>query len=237
MADWRSFWDGEHAIYVSARHKQVHYRAIADGILAHLASAGTGPDAVVLDYACGEALEADRVAAAVGRLVLCDGAPSVVARLAERFSGEARVAAVLPEDLDDALADGTADVIVVSSLIQYLGQEDFAVLLRRFRQKLKPSGRLVVADVIPPDAGMVADVLSLLRNGLAHGYLSAAAMGLVATAVSPYRKLRAELGLTTYAEADMLALLRREGFAGRRHVPNLGLTPHRMTFVASPSNV
>lgn len=235
MADWRSFWDGEHAIYVSDRHKQVHYRAIADGILAHLAASGAGPDAVVLDYACGEALEADRVAASAGRLVLCDGAPSVVAKLADRFAGRDGIAAVVPEALDGVLADGAADLVVVSSLIQYLGREDFAVLLRRFRQKLRPQGRLVVADVIPPDAGMVADVLSLLRNGLAHGYLPAAVMGLVATAVSPYRKLRAELGLTTYAEADMLGLLAREGFSGRRHDPNLGLTPHRMTFVAAPA--
>ena len=32
MSDWRSFWDGEHSIYVNARHKDVHYREIADQI-------------------------------------------------------------------------------------------------------------------------------------------------------------------------------------------------------------
>lgn len=234
MADWRSFWDGEHAIYVSDRHKQVHYRAIADGILEHLAAGGAGREAVVLDYACGEALDAGRVAAAAGRLVLCDGAPSVVQKLADRFAGQDAIAAVLPEDLDAVLADREADLVVVSSLIQYLGRDDFAALLGRFRRKLKSSGRLVVADVIPPDAGMVADVLSLLRNGLAHGYLAAAVRGLAATAVSPYRKLRTELGLTTYAEADILALFAREGFSASRHAPNMGLTPHRMTFVARP---
>ena len=106
MSDWRSFWDGEHAIYVSDRHKAVHYQAIADGILAHVAAAGLGNDAVVLDYACGEALETRRVAAAVGRLVLCDGAPSVVAKLRERFGGRATVGFALPEDLDTELADG-----------------------------------------------------------------------------------------------------------------------------------
>lgn len=235
MADWRSFWDGDHAIYVSDRHKDVHYRAIADGILAHVAEAGLRPDAVVLDYACGEALETPRVAAAVGRLVLCDGAPSVVAKLRERFGRLPNVAFALPEDLDTALADGAADLIVVSSLIQYLSPEDFAALLDRFHAKLRPGGRLVVADVIPPDAGMVADVASLLRNAWRNGYLPAALAGLVATAVSPYRKIRSEIGLATYAEADMIALMARHGFAARRHRPNLGLTPHRMTFVASPT--
>jgi len=235
MSDWRSFWDGEHAIYVSDRHKAVHYRAIADGILAHVADAGLGRDAVVLDYACGEALETPRVAAAVGRLVLCDGAPSVVAKLRERFGGLGNVGFALPEDLDAELGDGTADLIVVSSLIQYLSRRDFAALLDRFRAKLKHGGRLVVADVLPPDAGMVADVASLLRNALKHGYLPAALMGLVATAVSPYRKLRSEIGLATYAEADLLALMAEHGFSAVRHRPNLGLTPHRMTFVGRPA--
>lgn len=235
MADWRSFWDGDHAIYVSDRHKAVHYRAIADGILDHVTEAGLGPETVVLDYACGEALESARVAAAVGRLVLCDGAPSVVAKLRERFGGLPNVAFALPEDLDAVLVDGAADLIVVSSLIQYLSAEDFAALLDRFRSKLKPGGRLVLADVIPPDAGMVADVASLLRNAWRNGYLPAALAGLVATAVSPYRKIRSEIGLSTYAEADMLALMARHGFVARRHRPNLGLTPHRMTFVAAPA--
>lgn len=235
MSDWRSFWDGEHAIYVNDRHKAVHYRAIADGILAHVAAAGLGSDAVVLDYACGEALETPRVAAAVGRLVLCDGAPSVVTKLRARFGRLENVGVALPEELDAELATGTADLIVVSSLIQYLSRDDFGALLERFRAKLKPAGRLVIADVLPPDAGMVADVVSLLRNALTHGYLPAALMGLVATAVSPYRKLRAEIGLATYAEADFVALLADHGFSAIRHQPNLGLTPHRMTFIGRPA--
>ena len=235
MSDWRSFWDGEHAIYVSDRHKAVHYQAIADGILAHVAAAGLGNGAVVLDYACGEALETRRVAAAVGRLVLCDGAPSVVAKLRERFGGPANVGFALPEDLDTELADGSTDLIVVSSLIQYLSRDDLAALLDRFRAKLKPSGRLVIADVIPPDAGMVADVTSLLRNAFRNGYLPAALMGLVATAVSPYRKLRSEIGLATYGEGEMIGLMAGHGFTATRHRPNLGLTPHRMTFVGVPA--
>jgi ubiquinone/menaquinone biosynthesis C-methylase UbiE len=234
MADWRSFWDGDHAIYVSDRHKAVHYVAIAEGILDHVRLAGLGRDAVVLDYACGEALETPRVAAAVGRLVLCDGAPSVLAKLRERFGSLENVAFALPEDLDAALPDGTADLIVVSSLIQYLSRVDLVALLGRFRAKLKPSGRLVIADVIPPDAGMVPDVLSLLRNALRHGYLPAAVTGLAVTAVSPYRKLRSKLGLSTYAEADMIDLFATAGFSAKRHQPNLGLTSHRMTFVARP---
>src|SRR6201998_4866333 len=68
MSDWRSFWDSAHSIYVNARHKDVHYREIADQIAAFV----PGPSARVLDYGSGEAIHADRVAAVARALVLCD---------------------------------------------------------------------------------------------------------------------------------------------------------------------
>src|SRR5215470_14769390 len=58
MGDWIAFWDSEHSIYVNARHRDVHYRTIAQDIRARLP-----PGAAVLDYGCGEALHADLVAA------------------------------------------------------------------------------------------------------------------------------------------------------------------------------
>ena len=53
MRDWISFWDSDHSIYVNARHFDVHYRTIADMIVRHVPS----PDAVVLDFGCGDVEE------------------------------------------------------------------------------------------------------------------------------------------------------------------------------------
>ena len=64
LSDWRSFWDGEHSIYVNARHKDVHYRDIAEGIVSYV----PGPQARVLDFGCGEAIHADKVAAVAGEM-------------------------------------------------------------------------------------------------------------------------------------------------------------------------
>ena len=66
MGDWIAFWDSEHSIYVNARHRDVHYRRIAQDIRAQLP-----PGAAVLDYGCGEALHADLVADVARRLILC----------------------------------------------------------------------------------------------------------------------------------------------------------------------
>ena len=43
ITDWQAFWDGPHFIYVSTRHKDVHYRRIAEAIVALV----PGPDARV----------------------------------------------------------------------------------------------------------------------------------------------------------------------------------------------
>ena len=80
--DWISFWNSDHPIYVNARHRDVHYRGIADDVSGYVP-----PGAAVLDYGCGESLHADRVAAKAGRLILCEAASNVREHLASRFGG------------------------------------------------------------------------------------------------------------------------------------------------------
>lgn len=90
-ASWREFWNADTPIYVSERHKWLHYRGIAADLVALMDELGLPRDAAVLDHGSGEALGADRVAARCGRLFLCDGAPLVRERLAMRFAGEAGI--------------------------------------------------------------------------------------------------------------------------------------------------
>ena len=226
---WRDFWNADTPIYVNERHKALHYGLVARDIVELIPSR----DAIVLDYGCGEALSAGRVAAACGRLYLCDGAPLVRERLNARFRGDPKVVVLAPEDMG-AVADGTLDLIVVNSLLQYLSVEEFGELLSLWRAKLKGTGQLVLADVIPPDIRAVDDAAALLSFGWKGGFLLAALKGLAQTAVSDYRKLRAELGLTHYAEGEMLEILRGRGFTATRRSANLGHNPKRMTFVARP---
>ena len=46
---------------------------------------------------------------------------------------------------------------------------------------------------------------------------------------------RSELGLTTYAEPELIELLRGEGFSAERRPRNIGHNQARMTFVARPA--
>lgn len=227
MRDWISYWDSDHPIYVNARHFDVHYANIADDIIKLLPS----KEARALDYGCGEALHADRIAAQCATLYLCEAAPNVRVRLKERFGKIANIAVVMPEDVE-AMEPQSLDLIVANSLLQYLKRPELVKLLKTWRRLLSPGGALVLADVIGPKQSAIADALSLLRFAATNGFLTAAFIGLVKTTLSDYRKLRAELGLTTYSESEMLALLSEAGYDAARLRPNLGHNQGRMAFRA-----
>ena len=227
MRDWVSFWDSDHPIYANARHFDVHYRAIAADIIRLLPAA----EARVLDHGCGEALHADLVAAKCGGLFLCEAAPGVRARVAARFKNEPKIRVVGPEEVA-RLPAACLDLVVANSVVQYLKRDELEALLAGWRHALKPGGKLVIADVIGPEQSAAADALALLRFAAANGFLIAACFGLARTVFSRYRKLRAELGLTHYAEREMLALLRAAGFSPRRLARNFGHNQQRMAFEA-----
>ncbi|MGU3492782.1 class I SAM-dependent methyltransferase [Xanthobacteraceae bacterium A53D] len=227
--DWVSFWDGAHSIYVNDRHKAVHYARITADIAALVPS----PDARVLDYGCGEALGAPDLAKACGTLTLADAAPKVRARLKEKFAGDRKIMVLSPEETA-ALPEGSFDFIIANSLLQYLPKDVLKALLATWHRLLAPGGVLVLADVIPPGVSAVQDAAALLSFGARDGFLVAAFIGLARTAVSPYRKLRADLGLTMYEEAEMLALLKAAGYSAERLHPNVGHNQRRMAFRAAP---
>jgi SAM-dependent methyltransferase len=104
----------------------------------------------------------------------------------------------------------------------------FAVI----RRLLKPGGRLVVGDILRPEVGMGRDVAALLKFAFRHGFLRDALIGLVSTALSDYRQLRARVGLQRYSEDEMIAKLAASGFTASRAHFNIGHNPWRMTFVA-----
>jgi SAM-dependent methyltransferase len=229
MADWISFWDSDHPIYVNARHRDVHYRRIAEDIRRYVPSS----DAVVLDYGCGEALHARLVAAAAGRLVLCEAAPQVRAALAGRFEDAPDIAVTSPDELS-AMPDGSFDLIVMHSVAQYLTSDQLAALLVLFRRLLKPGGALLLGDVIPPDVSAITDAGSLIGFAAASGFLGAALVGLVRTGLSDYWRLRQQLGLARYRIEDITGMLAAAGLSARLMPKNIGHNPARMTFMARP---
>src|SRR5476649_2214691 len=146
MSDWISFYDLRHSlIYVNARHRDVHYRKIADDIRALVPS----PAAQVLDYGCGEASSAGLIAAACGHLSLVEAAPNVRALITARYADNGKISVLTPEQAAARPAH-SFDLIVMHSVAQYLTQGELDRLLVIFRTLLKPDGVLVLGDIVQP---------------------------------------------------------------------------------------
>jgi ubiquinone/menaquinone biosynthesis C-methylase UbiE len=227
MDDWIDYYDSTHTIYASRLHRDLHFQVIARDIIGYISS----PDAVVLDYACGEALSAAKVAEACGKLYLAEPAPGVRGRLIARFAPNTRIRVRSLDDLRK-MDEKSVDLAVMNSVAQYMTPDELDSAFAVIRRLLKPGGRLVVGDILRPEVGMFRDVLALLRFALTHGFLKDAMIGLVSTALSDYRQLRAKVGLQRYSEAEMVAKLAASGFTATRAHFNIGHNPWRMTFVA-----
>jgi ubiquinone/menaquinone biosynthesis C-methylase UbiE len=230
MDDWIDYYDSTHTIYVSKRHRGLHFEIIARDIIGYISS----PDAVVLDYGCGEALSAARVAEACGKLYLAEPAPGVRGRLIARFAPNTRIRVRSLDDLRK-MAEKSVDLAVMNSVAQYMTPAEFDSALAVVRRLLKPGGRLVLGDILRPEVGIIRDVMALLRFALAHGFLKDALIGLISTALSDYRQLRSRVGLQRYSENAIIEKLAAAGFTASRAHFNIGHNPWRMTFVARPA--
>jgi ubiquinone/menaquinone biosynthesis C-methylase UbiE len=230
MDEWIDYYDSTHTIYASKLHRDLHFAVIARDIIGHIAS----PDAVVLDYACGEALSAARVADACGKLYLAEPAPGVRGRLIARFAPNTKIRV---RSLDDVrkMAEKSIDLAVMNSVAQYMTPDELDAAFATIKRLLKPAGRLVLGDILRPEVGMGRDVLALLKFAARHGFLKDALIGLISTALSDYRQLRTKIGLQRYSEQEIVAKLEKAGFTASRAHQNIGHNPWRMTFVARHS--
>jgi len=227
MNDWIDYYDSTHTIYASKLHRDLHFQLIASDIIGFIPS----PDAVVLDYACGEALFAGKVADACGQLILAEPAPGVRGRLIARFAPNTKIRVRSLDDLRN-MTEKSVDLVVMNSVAQYMSPDELDFAFAVIKRLLRAGGRFVLGDVLRPEVGMARDVLALLRFARKHGFLRDALIGLVSTALSDYRQLRARVGLQRYSEKAMIAKLAGAGFIASRASFNIGHNPWRMTFVA-----
>jgi ubiquinone/menaquinone biosynthesis C-methylase UbiE len=227
MDEWIDYYDSTHTIYASKAHRDLHFQLIAEDIIGYISS----PDSVVLDYACGEALSAAKVAQACGKLYLAEPAPGVRGRLIARFAPNTKIRVRSLDDLRK-MAEKSVDLVVMNSVTQYMTPGELDSAFATVGRLLRPGGRLILGDVLRPEVGMIRDVIALLRFAARHGFLRDALIGLISTALSDYRQIRSRIGLQRYSEEEIAAKLARAGFTASRAPFNIGHNPWRMTFVA-----
>ena len=158
MDDWIDYYDSTHTIYASKLHRDLHFQLIAKDIIGYISS----PDAVVLDYACGEALSAAQGGGRLRQAILAEPAPGVRGRLIARFAPNTKIRVRSLEDLRK-MDEKSIDLAVMNSVAQYMTPAELDAAFATIRRLLKPGGKLVLGDILRPEVGMPKDVIALLR--------------------------------------------------------------------------
>jgi ubiquinone/menaquinone biosynthesis C-methylase UbiE len=125
------------------------------------------PSMRVLDFGCGFGFVAGALAPMVREVVLWDGSRRMRQRATSVLAtvSNAHVVEQLPA------GKGTFDLIIVNSVVQYVPARQLREWLRLWARLLAPGGRLVVADMLPPDARTHRDLVDQLVFSIRKGIL------------------------------------------------------------------
>lgn len=191
---WAAYWeemeDKQRVFRIEARDYASRVRALLR----------PAPDFQVLDFGCGFGHAARELAPDVRRIVLWDASSHVRRQARDRIAGVTNAELLDVETLDaSALAD-SFDLILVHSVVQYMSVEEIRSWLGRWRQMLKPGGRLILSDLIVPGAGGLHELLSYLWFALRNGFFWNAFISGI-TEWAHYMKARRSRPLTTVTRA------------------------------------
>lgn len=228
MNSWLDFWNKPNAIYVNERHREAHYMTVFAGISAFIPFGATTR---VLDWGCGDAFAAEKMAQVCGTVVLFDAAETTRCRLRERFARQPRIE-IIDEHQLHATPDALIDFVIVNSVVQYLSREQFIQALHLFHRLLKSNGSLLLGDIIEPRTTMVKHITTFLRFAYQNNFFWSAAFGLLRNFLSSYRRLRRNTGYACYTIDDISSLLRECGFVAKRLPHNVAVSQHRTSYLA-----
>lgn len=228
MGSWLDFWNRPNAIYVNERHKAAHYATLLAGVSGFMPA---GAATVVLDWGCGDALAAQKLVRLCGTLLLYDAAPTTRDRLRSRLPSQSQIRVLDDAELE-ATRSSSLDLIIVNSVVQYLSRQQFIQALQLFNRLLKSNGRLLLGDIIEPSTPLISHIGTFLHFAFRNRFFWAAVLGLLRNFTSDYRRLRRSAGYACYTTAEMLGVLRQNGFVAERLSRNIAVSQHRASYVA-----
>jgi SAM-dependent methyltransferase len=219
MDDSQSQWN-RYNNSVNRRDPAMSLLWVRRAVEALCAPGNLGAGARVLDFGCGYF---DLGALLEDRGYLVDGYdinPETLAqaRSIRSFRGQLF-------DSIDQLPHGAYDLIILNSVAQYFdGLGDLERHLVTFHELLRPHGRVVLSDVLPPDYNPYLDAVWSLAYATIHGCARPMISHLAAAATKGK-----EFNLARYDDQDISSVATRTGFTAQKLRKNYSPSIFRYT--------
>ncbi len=102
------------------------------------------------------------------------------------------------------LSEGSFDLIIINSVIQYFSSKDIVFdLLFTSKKLLAPNGKIILADVVTQDKGLYKDALAVLKHSLRNGYFWSFLQFMYQAKVSGYNETRKKQPLLSISEEEI----------------------------------
>ena len=204
---WTSYWEAvtdKRIFAIEARDHVDRLRRVVD----------LHPGMRVLDFGCGFGHVAQQLAPLVGHVACWDAAETMREATAARTAGPSNVTIL---DLSEGVppeAAGSFDLVLATSVIQYMVPAELGRWLAHWAALLRPQGRAVISDVPYPNISAVREVVGMLRFAARHGFLLRAFRDAVLE-LRHYAEFRGRLDIERWTPAEL-----------DRIATGAGLVPH-----------
>ena len=219
MNNWIEYWSHE-TQFACNLHKRISYDAIFEGlkpfVLKHYR---------VLDFGCGEALFAKRLSYICKDLYLYDAAETLMDNLKSKIQ-ETNIH--IHRDYVDL---EEIDLILISSVSQYISKESFTELLKSLKPCLSKNGKIIISDVVPIKNSLVIEIYDLLRISSKNGFFFNALLKLASSFFGKYSKIRSSFPLTKYNPQSLEKIAGSLKYSFELQKTNLGLNSNRYTVI------
>lgn len=222
---WNEYWEGMEDRQAVFRIEAADYaRRVRESLRPQATTR-------VLDFGCGFGHTARELSPFVGSVAVWDGSSRVRQQAAMRLRDLANIEYLDLRDPGQPTVTSAYDVILVHSVVQYMSEAEFKQWLARWLRMLKPGGRLVLSDLIGPDAsGLKGEVATYLKFAARNGFFWNALMAGLRE-VGSYAKARESRPLLTMAPPTLTQWAADAGWAVEWLPHNLSYRDSRRTAV------
>jgi 2-polyprenyl-3-methyl-5-hydroxy-6-metoxy-1,4-benzoquinol methylase len=217
MDNWIDYWSTE-TQFVCDRHKNLSYEEIYRDLQRYLNLSDR-----ILDFGCGEGLFAKKLSNKCRNLYLYDASKAIQDRLKDKFK-DSNI-----QIINDYKKAENINLVIISSVSQYIPQEDFFNILNNLKSSISKNGKIIISDLIPEQNSIVTETIDLLKISIKNRFLCRAIIKMLFSFFGNYRKIRQLFPLTKYNLRHFKESSEMLGFFYQEENINLGLNSNRKT--------
>ncbi len=206
MISWGNYWQENPKLFTTVMEKSTEYVA---NKLTHNQLVTTNSQ--VLDFGCGPGYLANALKGRIASYFGVDISAQYIATAKDKCRDHPNFqfkAFPLEESINSLstleLEGKKFDTIIILSVVQYFEkQQDVLNLLENCKRLLKSGGKIILADVISDEKGLIKDILAILAHSIKNRYFFHFLKFMVVAKQSKYNQLRKSKKLLTISQTEM----------------------------------